>query len=33
LPRIQKYLSRINGVNHRDDQEAQNHPMLAEVTR
>jgi NTE family protein len=33
LPRIQKYLSRTNAVNHRDDQEAQNHPMLAEVTR
>jgi NTE family protein len=33
LPRIQKYLSRINAGNHRDDQEAQNHPMLAEVTR
>src|SRR5579864_566122 len=33
LPRIQKYLSRANATNHRDDQEAQNHPMLAEVTR
>src|ERR1700675_3149566 len=33
LPRIQRYLSRANGVNHRDDQEEQNHPMLAEATR
>jgi NTE family protein len=33
LPRIQKYLSRINATNHRDDQEAQLHLTLAEVTR
>jgi NTE family protein len=33
LPRIQKYLSRTDTVNRRDDREAQNHPMPAEVMR
>jgi NTE family protein len=33
LPRIQKYLSRAKSTNHRDHQEAQLHPKLAEVTR